>query len=41
MGGSGLGLSIVKNAIQIHGGTIYAKNRKEGGLEFLFHLKRA
>ena len=30
MGGSGLGLSIVKNAIQIHGGTIYTKNRKEG-----------
>ncbi|MCO5233401.1 MAG: hypothetical protein LC105_06710 [Chitinophagales bacterium] len=40
LGGSGLGLSIVKNAIQIHGGTIYAKNRKGGGLEFLFHLKR-
>lgn len=40
LGGSGLGLSIVKNAIQIHGGTIYAKNRKEGGLEFLFQLKR-
>ncbi len=39
-GGSGLGLSIVKNAISIHGGTIVAKNRKDGGLEFLFHLKK-
>lgn len=40
VGGSGLGLSIVKNAIVIHGGTIIAKKRKEGGLEFLFHLKK-
>lgn len=39
-GGSGLGLSIVKNAIAIHGGTITAKNRKEGGLEFLFQLEK-
>lgn len=39
-GGSGLGLSIVKNAIAFHGGTITAKNRKEGGLEFLFELKK-
>ena len=36
MGGSGLGLSIVKNAIAFHRGTIIAKNRAEGGLEFLF-----
>lgn len=40
VGGSGLGLSIVKNAIAIHGGTIIAKNRKEGGLEFLFYLRK-
>lgn len=40
MGGSGLGLSIVKNVIQIHGGNIYAKNRKEGGLEFIFQLRK-
>jgi signal transduction histidine kinase len=37
-GGSGLGLSIVKNAILIHGGEISVKNRKEGGLEFIFSL---
>lgn len=37
-GGSGLGLSIVKNAIVIHGGTITVKNRKGGGLEYLFRL---
>ncbi|MFA5642278.1 MAG: ATP-binding protein [Bacteroidales bacterium] len=39
-GGSGLGLSIVKNAISFHKGTITAKNRKEGGLEFLFQLHK-
>ena len=39
-GGSGLGLSIVKHAVQFHGGEIYAKNRPEGGLEFFFSLKK-
>jgi signal transduction histidine kinase len=39
-GGSGLGLSIVKNAVAFHKGTIVAKNRVGGGLEFLFNLKR-
>lgn len=39
-GGSGLGLSIVKNSILFHKGTITAKNRKDGGLEFLFTLKK-
>lgn len=33
-GGSGLGLSIVKNAILFHNGNIIAKNRPEGGLSF-------
>ncbi len=39
-GGSGLGLSIVKNAILFHKGTIVAKNKANGGLEFLFTLKK-
>lgn len=39
-GGSGLGLSIVKNAIALHKGEIQAKNRKEGGLEFVFTLHK-
>jgi signal transduction histidine kinase len=37
-GGSGLGLSIVKNGIAFHGGSISVKNRLGGGLEFLFTL---
>jgi two-component system phosphate regulon sensor histidine kinase PhoR len=39
-GGTGLGLSIVKNAVLFHKGNITVKNRKEGGLEFLFTLKK-
>lgn len=39
-GGSGLGLSIVKNAVLLHKGEIQVKNRLGGGLEFLFTLKR-
>lgn len=39
-GGSGLGLSIVKNAVRFHKGNITAKNRKEGGLEFFFNLHK-
>ncbi|MEA4950062.1 MAG: ATP-binding protein, partial [Petrimonas sp.] len=34
-GGSGLGLSIVKNAVLFHKGNIVAKNRPGGGLLFL------
>lgn len=40
MGGTGLGLSIVRNAIAIHGGTITAHNRPQGGLEFIFTLRK-
>lgn len=34
-GGSGLGLSVVKNAVLFHKGSIVAKNRPGGGLLFL------
>lgn len=39
-GGTGLGLSIVKNAVLLHKGEISARNRAEGGLEFLFSLSK-
>ncbi|MDR1756522.1 MAG: two-component sensor histidine kinase [Culturomica sp.] len=37
-GGSGLGLSIVKNTIQFHGGAISVRNNLPTGLEFIFTL---
>ncbi len=40
VGGSGLGLSIVKNAVKYHGGDIRAINRQWGGLQFFFSLRR-
>ncbi|MDR1380819.1 MAG: two-component sensor histidine kinase [Tannerella sp.] len=39
-GGSGLGLSIVKNAILLHRGNIVVKNRTGGGLKFIFNLPK-
>ncbi len=39
IGGSGLGLSIVKNAVKFHGGDIRAINRQWGGLQFFFSLR--
>ncbi len=40
VGGTGLGLPIVKNTVEALGGTITARNRSEGGLEFLFTLEK-
>ena len=40
VGGSGLGLSIVKNAVKFHGGDIRVINRQWGGLQFFFSLRR-
>jgi two-component system OmpR family sensor kinase/two-component system phosphate regulon sensor histidine kinase PhoR len=39
-GGSGLGLSIVRNAVAFHDGTIKASNRPGAGLQFTFTLSR-
>jgi len=40
MGGTGLGLSIVKNAVLLHKGNISARNKEDGGVEFLFTLSK-
>ena len=36
--GSGLGLSIVDEIIRSHGGTVYARNRPDGGADIGFNL---
>ncbi|MCD4746495.1 MAG: two-component sensor histidine kinase [Bacteroidales bacterium] len=40
-GGTGLGLSIVKNAVLFHKGEISVRNRKNGGVEFVFSIAKA
>ncbi|MDE6322049.1 MAG: HAMP domain-containing histidine kinase [Muribaculaceae bacterium] len=41
VGGTGLGLPIVKSTVLSLGGTISVQNRPEGGLEFMFTLPKA
>jgi signal transduction histidine kinase len=40
MGGTGLGLAIVKNAVLFHRGGILAKNLPNGGLSFIFTIRK-
>ena len=40
-GGVGLGLAIAERAIRLHGGTVIAHNRPEGGLIVEIHLPRS
>lgn len=40
MGGTGLGLPIVKSTVLALGGTISVHNRSKGGLEFIFTLRK-
>ena len=40
-GGTGLGLAIVKHSVYFHGGDITVSNKKDGGLQFVFTLKKS
>lgn len=39
--GTGLGLSLVKQTVEMHGGTLQAANMESGGAEFLIRLPAA
>jgi two-component system sensor histidine kinase MprB len=38
MPGSGLGLSIVRDVVEAHGGSVHATNRPDGGADIGFQL---
>ena len=38
-GGTGLGLAIVKHLVELHGGTVTARNREHGGAQFTIALR--
>jgi signal transduction histidine kinase len=40
LGGTGLGLAVVKHAVLFHNGEITAQSGQEGGLAFLFSIKK-
>jgi two-component system sensor histidine kinase CpxA len=40
-GGAGLGLAITERAVRLHGGTVKASNRPEGGLQVEIRLPLA